>query len=78
MRGAVLAYVVVISSMVVLAAGATGAGATPLLLAGAVAFFVSDLAVARERFVVKTFTNRLWGLPLYYGGVLLLAASVAA
>ncbi len=77
MRGPVVAYVVVISAMLVLAAGATGAGAPWVVLAGAACFFVSDLAVARERFVAKAFTNRLWGLPLYYGGVLLLAASVA-
>ena len=53
---------------------ATGDG---LILVGAVAFFVSDLAVARERFVRSSFLNRAWGLPLYYGGVILLAATVA-
>lgn len=77
MRGPVVAYVAVISAMVVCAAGAVGAGATALILAGAVAFFVSDLAVARERFVARSFGNKLWGLPLYYGATLLLAASVA-
>jgi hypothetical protein len=40
-------------------------------------FFVSDLAVARERFIEHTFLNKTWGLPLYYGGQLLLATSVA-
>ena len=36
-------------------------------------FVVSDLAVARDNFVTPGFTNRLSGLPLYYGGQLLLA-----
>jgi len=34
--------------------------------------------VARQRFVAKSFSNKLWGLPLYFGAQLLLAASVAA
>ena len=74
----VRAYVVVISAMVVAAAGATGETGIALVLAGALLFYVSDLAVARERFVAKTFTNKLWGLPTYYGGQVLLALSVAA
>jgi hypothetical protein len=42
---------------------------------GAVAFAVSDLSVARERFVHKSFTNLVWGLPLYYAAQQTLAAS---
>ena len=57
--------------------GASGATGLWLLLAGAFAFYVSDLAVARERFVSSSFLNRAWGLPLYYGAQILLAASVA-
>ena len=75
---AVVAYVVVISGMVVGAAGAARGEGLPLLAVGALCFYVSDLAVARERFVVQAFSNRLWGLPLYYGGQLLLAATVAS
>ena len=74
MRGPVIAYVAVICAMVALAAGAVGAGAPPVLLAGAVSFLVSDLAVARQRFVARSLTNKLWGLLLYYAGVLGLAA----
>jgi uncharacterized membrane protein YhhN len=73
LRTPVRAYVLVISAMVACAAGAFGASRDAALLAGAVAFFLSDLAVARERFVASTFTNKLWGLPLYYGAQLLLA-----
>jgi uncharacterized membrane protein YhhN len=76
LRAPVLAYVAVISAMVAAAAGAFGAGAGGTLLAGALGFFASDLAVARERFVEKSFTNKLWGLPLYYAAQLLLAATV--
>jgi uncharacterized membrane protein YhhN len=51
-------------------------GAT-LLGAGLLLFFVSDLAVARHRFVEKSFRNKLWGLPTYYLAQHLLAASRA-
>lgn len=73
----VLAYVAVISTMVVCAAGTVGKTGNPVILAGAVAFYASDLAVARQRFVAERFANKLWGLPLYYGAQLLLASSVA-
>ena len=49
-----------------------------LHVVGALGFFLSDLAVARERFVAKGFTNKLWGLPLYYGAQLLLAWTAGA
>ena len=47
-----------------------------LLLAGAALFFVSDLAVARDKFVGASFLNRAWGLPAYYAGQLLIAWSL--
>ena len=70
------AYVAVISAMVASATGAFGAAGGAALLAGALGFFASDLAVARQRFVAKSFTNKLWGLPLYYASQLLLASTV--
>lgn len=73
----VLAYLIVISTMLVCAAGTFGRAGDPLILGGAIAFYVSDLAVARQRFVAKSFSNKLWGLPLYFGAQLLLAATVA-
>lgn len=76
MRVPVQAYMAVISAMVVLAVGAVGAGASPAVAVGALAFYVSDLAVARQRFVVRTFWNKSWGLPLYYGAQLILASTV--
>lgn len=77
MRAPVSAYITVISVMVVLA-GPAGVGRESLLVPlGALAFAVSDIAVARDRFVGGGVVNRLWGLPLYYAGQLLLALSVA-
>jgi hypothetical protein len=43
-----------------------------------VLFWLSDLCVARERFVTQGFVNRAIGLPLYYGAVLVLALASAA
>lgn len=76
MRVPVAAYIVVITSMVALAFGTFGAHGGALVVIGAVGFYLSDLAVARERFVKAEFLNRLWGLPLYFGAQLVLAASV--
>lgn len=73
MRAPVAAYVLVITAMVALAAGTCGARGDARLLAGALAFYVSDLAVARERFVSPGFANRALGLPLYFGAQLVLA-----
>lgn len=78
MRAPVLAYIIVITAMVALAVGSFRFRASWLLAGGALAFYLSDLSVARDRFVAPGFVNRLWGLPLYYGAVLLLAASAGA
>lgn len=78
LRGPVMAYIVVITAMVVLAAGAVAAGAPSALLVGAVVFYVSDLCVARERFVTRSRWNGTVGLPLYYGAQLLLVEGMRA
>jgi uncharacterized membrane protein YhhN len=75
MRVAVVGYVAAISAMVTLASG-TVATSGPALLAGAIAFAVSDVFVARQRFVRRSFLNKASGLPLYYAGQLLLASTV--
>jgi uncharacterized membrane protein YhhN len=77
MRGPVIAYVVVISTMVATAVGAFPAAGDPRIVVGATLFWLSDLAVARQRFVAPGFTNRLWGLPTYYSAQVVLAWSVA-
>lgn len=75
MRAPVYAYIVVISIMVACAAGAVGRGGTPWMLAGATLFFVSDITVARDRFVKSDAWNRWIGLPLYYAGQVVLACT---
>ena len=47
-----------------------------LALFGALAFYVSDLFVARDRFVRKGAINRILGLLLYFGGQFMLAFSI--
>ncbi len=73
-RPTIVSYLAAISLMVVLAAG-TMAAVGPQLLIGAVMFAVSDIFVARDRFVSPAVANRLWGLPLYYGAQLIFALS---
>lgn len=81
MRIPVVLYIVVISVMLCSAfalAATPGVGATgkAFTLTGAFLFYLSDLFVARQRFVAAEFFNRLVGLPLYYTGQFLLAFSV--
>ncbi len=47
-----------------------------LILAGALCFYISDLFVARQRFIKEEYRNRLLGLPLYYTGQFMLAFSI--
>ncbi len=75
MRLPVKAYVAVITVMVALAASTFAAGGEASLLIGAAAFYLSDLAVARDRFVTPGLVNRALGLPLYYFAQLCLAWS---
>jgi uncharacterized membrane protein YhhN len=77
MRIPIRVYIAIISAMVVLAVGASAHRASAAMASGAILFAVSDLAVARERFVRAGFVNQLWGLPLYYGAQIVLACSVA-
>lgn len=78
MRLPVQAYFVVIGVMAALACAVTSGGGSWVIAAGALAFTVSDVAVARDRFVRQQFLNRAWGLPLYYSAQVLLAWSPAA
>jgi uncharacterized membrane protein YhhN len=78
MHAPVYAYLTVITAMVAAAAATYLYRPALLLLTGAVLFYLSDLSVARDRFVEPSFVNRLWGLPFYYGAQLLLAASAGS
>lgn len=68
----VVLYIAVITGMVAAAAGTGRMG----WMVGATLFFVSDLAVARQRFVERSLANKLVGLPLYYAAQLLFASGV--
>jgi uncharacterized membrane protein YhhN len=76
LRVAVVAYVVVIVAMVIAAIAILDV--SPRFTIGAVLFFISDVAVARDRFVARSLGNKLWGLPTYYAGQLCIAWSLAA
>ncbi len=75
-RVAVAAYVAAILAMLVFAIGAGVEAGDAWLLAAALAFAASDIAVARNRFVAPGFANRAWGQPLYYAAQLVFAPSV--
>lgn len=82
MTAPVIVYLIVITLML---AGAWAVFRSPgmeatgrgFVLTGALSFYLSDLFVARQRFVKAQVLNRLVGLPLYYLGQFLIAFSVA-
>jgi len=69
LRGAVVSYITVITLMVALSIGVARftEPAAPMVAVAAIVFYLSDLTVARQRFVVKRFWHRGLGLPLYFG-----------
>ncbi len=77
----VMLYIIVITVMLIGAwtvfcdAGVEFLGRL-LVFSGAVSFYISDLFVARDRFLKIEFRNRLLGLPLYYFAQFLLAFSI--
>ena len=82
MKIPVLFYVIVITVMVSGALSVLGdpsltAPGTVLVFLGALSFYFSDIFVAKDRFLKPSFSNRLFGLPLYYAGQFLFAWSVA-
>jgi uncharacterized membrane protein YhhN len=71
-RFAVLIYMAAITIMVSLAAATT----SPLIGIAAAMFAISDISVARDRFVIRSAANKIWGIPLYYLAQVLFAISV--
>lgn len=77
----VLIYILVITIMVIGAVAvfwksSFQVSGRTLILVGALCFYISDIFVARHRFIKEEFRNRLFGLPLYYTGQFMLAFSV--
>lgn len=71
-RIAVAVYSVAIVLMVSFAA----ATLSSLIAFAACLFAVSDISVARDRFIDRSVSNKIWGIPLYYLAQVLFAISV--
>jgi len=81
MKIPVIAYILVISLMFIGAWSVLGMPQQPLaarlsIFVGAACFYISDIFVARDRFLKNAFTNRLLGLPLYYTAQFMIAFSI--
>ena len=77
MKFPVVLYTIVITGMLLCAGLTAGQPSAALIIGGAWGFAISDLAVARQRFVQPNRLNGLWGTPLYFLSQMLLAGSVA-
>jgi uncharacterized membrane protein YhhN len=83
MKVPVICYIVVISIMIcgawsMLGTSRFAVSGRVMVFAGATSFYISDILVARDRFLKNEFFNRLVGLPLYYAGQFLIAFSIGA
>ena len=77
LRIPVAAYIAAISIMVWGALSASLSGSLAWTVGvGGLLFYLSDLAVARHRFVKEEFLNRGVGLPIYYAGQVLIALGI--
>jgi uncharacterized membrane protein YhhN len=76
MRRPVVAYVIAIGLMVALGLGTAALEASIPIMAGVLLFALSDVFVARDRFVKAEAINARLGLPIYFAAQLLLASSV--
>jgi len=77
----VIAYIAIITLMVIGAAALVGNEhltftGRALVFCGAILFYVSDIFVARHRFVKNEYINRLAGLPTYYAAQFMIAGSI--
>ncbi len=68
--------IVYVATIVAMTVGALAARGNTRLAVGALLFFASDLAVARDKFLARAFANKAWGLPAYYAGQLCIAWSL--
>jgi uncharacterized membrane protein YhhN len=75
-RRAVALYLTVLVLMLSTGMASAIHSTSPLLAVGIALVAGSDVAVARQRFVRESFANKLWGLPVYYLGMVLIALSL--
>ena len=76
MKIPVLVYVTVITVMMAFASGAFAEHSRYFPLLAAFMFGISDISVAFNQFVKRSFKTKAWGLPLYFIGQLIFALSV--
>ncbi|MBM3878824.1 MAG: lysoplasmalogenase [Verrucomicrobia bacterium] len=76
LRPPVVIYMMVITLMVAFAVSVRAGNGRIVILLGAVLFYVSDLFVARWKFVSPDSINAFFCYPLYYAACVLLAFSV--
>lgn len=76
MRAPIVVYIAVIVVMVALAFATAAAEPAPAIAVAAVAFLISDVGVAVNRFITPAFHVRAWALPLYYIAQLTFAWSI--
>jgi len=72
---AVPAYIIAIAAMVSFAGSAAIETGSIAIAVGASLFAISDLSVARNRFIEEKFINSAWGLPAYFVAQLVLAST---
>jgi uncharacterized membrane protein YhhN len=72
----IFSYMVVITVMMGLAGGSTGGVTASLIVIGAAFFYISDVCLARSRFIGPDFVNTAIGYPLYYAACVLFGLSV--
>lgn len=77
LRWPLFGYVVIIGVMVAAAFATLGQDADIRIPIAAVAFTVSDILVARQRFVAPSRVNRFIGLPVYFAAQILFVLSAA-
>jgi len=72
----VFAYMIVITAMVVFAYGLVEGRGQRLIIIAAALFYISDIFVARWKFVDSGFINALLCYPLYYASCMFFALSI--
>jgi uncharacterized membrane protein YhhN len=73
----VFIYMIIITAMVVIALGSKLSYSQIIISYGAILFYVSDIFVARWRFVDPSGINAFFCYPLYYSSCLLFAISIS-
>lgn len=70
----VISYIIIISAMLILSFGAKPTQL--ILILGAILFYISDIFVARWRFVDQSSINSFFCYPIYYTSCILFALSI--